>query len=82
MVLLILINFIHLLAQSQVLLLVIAILMLVLGMIVIYHNMTMEHILSKRLAHQILAIAHQILVAHLYAAKKPAIREDYILVDG
>ena len=81
-VLLIIINFILLLAQSQVLLLVIAILMFILRMIVIYHSTTMEHILSKRLVHQMLAIAHQVLVAHLFAAKKPAIREDFIPVDG
>jgi len=81
-VLLIIINFIHLLAISPVLLLAIAILILVLGMTVIYLSTIMEHILSKQLAPQMLVIALQILVAHLYAAKKPAIREDFIRVDG
>jgi hypothetical protein len=72
----------HLPALSLVLLLGIVILMLILGMIVIYHSTIMVHIQSKRLALEMLVIAQQTHAALLFAAKKLAIEEDLIHVDG
>jgi hypothetical protein len=81
-ILLILMSSTHLPALSLVLLLGIVILMLVLGMIVIYHSTIMVRILSKQLALEMLLIAQQTLVVLLFAAKRPAIKEDLIHVDG
>jgi hypothetical protein len=81
-ILLILMSSTHLPALSLVLLLGIVILMLVLGMIVIYHSTIMVRILSKQLALEMLLIAQQTHVVLLFAAKRPAIKEDLIHVDG
>jgi hypothetical protein len=65
---------IHRDAISQVYILPIVILILVHGMIVIYHSMIPVHIQFKRLAQQMLLIAQLTPVEPLYVAKKPAIK--------